>query len=911
MNTAGISLLWLAIQVTLLCLLGSVIYLSVRRGDSATRSLLIVTIIAGVLGVSVASVSPWPAWQSSDVLSLFQGFPFALADATGSGIADDSHVPYENDVSLGNEPNAFAPSRSSTQLGSPARAFLRSLAESITAPGSSAENEFWSRWRPAAVFAVVFCAGTAVVMLRFIGGLFVVSRYRVASTLVDDETICRELDEIRQRAGIARPVALRESNSVSSAATIGWRQPMVLLPDDWRDWSKSELRAVLAHELAHVRRQDFLTGMLSQFCLALHFYHPLVHWLTRQLRLEQELAADAMGADLTGGRKEYLEALARLALRQDDRPVSWAARPFFPRRDTFLRRIEMLRHVQSSPIGRSPRPVRYVTVASTIAMALFVAGWRRSADVQNALHAQETVRQNATENAPTATDFNLIPRDAWLVAHVRFAELIGKEPLKSLVTSSPIAASIEKDLGMPVSQIDALTVVAIPVAPERQLQNGRSPAVIVFTRSKNPINQSEFLDTDETEEKNWAGITYFVDSNDGKKSVFFPNEYTVAAGEEHDIRHYAILKGTTQRAPVWLPDWKEATGSAISVGVNTPQLGQIMRTSAEAQKVLAYISPLVQQTNYAVGTIEFSQGLAFQVQLNTKDLQAVQSVSGTLQALITLAKNLHSNVQKQAAQAGPEGLHITMLLAQASTLLENAEIEHANNEVRLTSHSDFDVAVMMGFLLPAMHKAREAAHRVQSANNLKQIALAMHSYADQKAGFPPAVLYGPDGKTAYSWRVAILPYLDQKPLYDQYDFSQPWDSEKNLKLLDQMPAVYRSPTDTENKSRSAYFVLTGSGTAFGKATDGVEFREILDGTSNTLLAVEANREIPWTKPDDISFQADGELPELGGFFDNGFFAAFADGSVRFISSKIDPQVLRALITVAGGELIDLEKMSVR
>ena len=76
-------------------------------------------------------------------------------------------------------------------------------------------------------------------------------------------------------------------------ATVGWRRPTLLLPADWRDWGETDRRAVVAHELAHVRRGDYVAGVWAQFCVAFHFYQPLVHWLTARLRLEQELAADA------------------------------------------------------------------------------------------------------------------------------------------------------------------------------------------------------------------------------------------------------------------------------------------------------------------------------------------------------------------------------------------------------------------------------------------------------------------------------------------------------------------------------------------------------------------------------------------------------------------------------------------
>ena len=100
---------------------------------------------------------------------------------------------------------------------------------------------------------------------------------------------------------------------------------------------------------------------------------------------------------------------------------------------------------------------------------------------------------------------------------------------------------------------------------------------------------------------------------------------------------------------------------------------------------------------------------------------------------------------------------------------------------------------MVAMLVPAVQQARAAARRVQSQNNLKQIALALHNYHSAYTHFPAQTVLGPDGKTVHSWRVAILPFLNQVDLYKQYQLSEPWDSESNLKVLSQMPPVYRDP----------------------------------------------------------------------------------------------------------------------
>ncbi len=166
----------------------------------------------------------------------------------------------------------------------------------------------------------------------------------------------------------------------------------------------------------------------------------------------------------------------------------------------------------------------------------------------------------------------------------------------------------------------------------------------------------------------------------------------------------------------------------------------------------------------------------------------------------------------------------------------------------------------------------------------------------------------------YSWRVAILPFIEQNDLYKQYNFDEPWDGPNNRKLIDKMPPIYSYPGPTggaSSRTEASYSVLTGETTAFGAAARGKEpagtfVADVRDGMSNTIMVVEAKRQVPWTKPEDIPFEPNAPLPELGGFSPDFFNAAFADGSVRSIAKTIDPTVLRALITRAGGEVISLD-----
>jgi hypothetical protein len=209
--------------------------------------------------------------------------------------------------------------------------------------------------------------------------------------------------------------------------------------------------------------------------------------------------------------------------------------------------------------------------------------------------------------------------------------------------------------------------------------------------------------------------------------------------------------------------------------------------------------------------------------------------------------------------------------------------------------------------LPAVQAAREAARRNQSANNLKQIALAMHNYNDVNQHFPAAAaIADKNGKPLLSWRVAILPYIEETALYKQFHLDEPWDSEHNRALIAKMPTTYANPTLGDLGGKTDYLLPTGKSAMFA-GTSGPKIVEIRDGLSNTMMivAADAAHAVEWTRPDDLKIDPKQPLTGLTGVHPGGFLAAFADGSVRFILDKTEPETLRAMFTPAGREVIAL------
>ena len=227
-------------------------------------------------------------------------------------------------------------------------------------------------------------------------------------------------------------------------------------------------------------------------------------------------------------------------------------------------------------------------------------------------------------------------------------------------------------------------------------------------------------------------------------------------------------------------------------------------------------------------------------------------------------------------------------------------------------------------LKPAVTAAQGAAARMQCANNIRMIALAMHNYHDARNGLPPLYSVDANGRPLHSWRVHILPFIEQSALWESIRLDEPWDSPHNRQFHAMMPAIYGCPDNpgagctysviagsaTVPPAPGGSFVAATAATPGGRMPRGGNFGEITDGTSNTIAIVEVKEPFNWMNPTaDITLDefAKGinQDGRVGSFHTGGINVGFFDGSVRFVTDTVAPAILRILGNPRSGQSVAL------
>jgi len=535
-----------------------------------------------------------------------------------------------------------------------------------------------------------------------------------------------------------------------------------------------------------------------------------------------------------------------------------------------------------------------------VLLAAGMLGWRM---------VREGIAQEPAAAGSRPFGLSYVPRDAVLVLATRPAELLRQPALASLRDSLANLGDDGPWRGIKPEDVTELKLIA--------LLDERVQLTIAFTlraaSAEAATRLATYLGTN-TESIRYGGTSYV--RTQSAQVYFQPDVLSfVVASDEATLRR-CILAGKAGAATTnWAERWSMVAERSAAAVVNTsllralpelavsPSRGRMASTRSHEQlfrQTLAQATPLWQRSEWAVAELVVTEQITLRVVSQSASEENARQVHDALLTTVSAGRLGLALGRAEAVRADdPRGAALLQQLDLLDTMLEKAQIARQEKQVGLVARADSGLAQRLAsMLLPAALATRDTNLRTTGANNLKLLALAMHNYHDTYKVFPAATQIGPKN-VPHSWRVTILPFLEQAELYREYRQDEPWDSDHNRKALAKMPAVYRSPGDARTSTNTSYFTLVGPETPFHENKPG-RLANIVDGTSNTILLVEAKQPTPWTKPEDIPFDSQQALPALGGWLPTGFMSAFCDGSVRFVPADIDPQTLRYAIMQQDG-----------
>lgn len=915
MNALGIAIAWTALQVTLFCLAGIGVYLVARRrasGASALCGTLIVTV-----GIALVSVSPWPRWWTVDLRPVARGQESVLlaspraadtlaARPVGTNRADQA----EQQITTFPVPQGLLKNLSR---------MWRQVRDEMA--DSSPAEQIDDRWRWPAWLAAVILSGMGIGTARVLLGMLGLAKLLRETRPVNDPALLCLIEQLRSRLHCRRPIEVREMkrSGGGSPAVVGWRRPIILLPVDWRSWSEEARRGILAHETAHVAHGDFLMWLAAQAGVVVHFYNPLVHWLAGRLRLEQEIAADACGAALAGGAKAYANLLAQLALAQDEFRPLWAGRPFFATRGTLMRRIEMLRNRRVVMDQPASRLWPTALVALLVLTGLGISGLRGPATAARA--DEHPSVEDPAESAPTATDDRRLPAfdDDYLPADT--IAVLSVKPLhvaNSTVVIGPVLLSFPGvfSLGWATADngVDEFKAVMFSTArSETSSSKTEEPAVVGIYRMRKPYERDKMRvrlfgeAPDGVTETTCHGCPCFqATSNVSGQLVNYllVDDRTLVGMRERDVTR--VLAADPKCHPNWYGEWQKVAGSPLAFGFDSAAMDALDEPKDSAEEVFFSV---LKNTSHFFGRIDSTtEGLMVSGKATCKSSEAAVEASQAAKAALALARMVVP--QSIVPTDLPKEYETIDIVGPLTESLGSLSVDVKETRIELAGMVDAAFAAQFAEATKAFinrqteeYKAREPADNEAHIAKLGRLAEAFKAYHADHGHYPPAAAVGPDGKTLHSWRVELLPYLGEQKLFDEYKLDEPWDGEHNKPLVQKIPSIYSTSVWTQ-KGDSDYFVVTGKGTLFDADEPGRR-ETVADAPGETMLVLQSNQHVPWTKPVDIETTADHNAVRPFRGHGKGFYAAFADGTVKFVSKETDAASVRAMFTKAGGDEVKL------
>ena len=572
---------------------------------------------------------------------------------------------------------------------------------------------------------------------------------------------------------------------------------------------------------------------------------------------------------------------------------------------------------------------------------------------------------NARAAEPGAV--KLLTPDARGFVHVRVGDIwtadIAKQLRAFAAQAGPDLLAEFNDGFYPTpSEVESFTVILFDAKFRDILPAGRPTDVtpVWVITSKKPLARAELLKTmaKTGKPRKHAGKDYYFDEANWS-GLLILDEHSYAYASEDSITKLIDRMAKGGESPLAATLAREGEKHPVTVGVNVA----LLATPAMLKGMPAELQPLF-KAKAMVATLDVKSKTALAVALEfgtaaeAKDGQkavqeAVQFGRGQIGSALTFVEQKarrKPGTPPAGIQQFPEAVGLILAsagLKQLDTLLGAMPITAKGNSVHATLELDSilpggSTAISIAVVATAIGVAIENADRGQSRSftsasydwsererNLATVAKAIEKYRKDKGHYPPPAILDKDGKPTLSWRVAILPYMDNvyintsvyepgqrtpspKELYEMFKLDEPWDGPNNKKLIDKFPSAYRAPWSVLSYSQSSIgktmtLAVVSKGGIFDATKKTVSDSDVRDGLKQTLLLLqleEAGHAVYWTKPADIHLTPDGKLPADGPNFARRFAVVYADTSAHTLVNGLDVKTLLGIVTRDGSEKLD-------
>ncbi len=327
------------------------------------------------------------------------------------------------------------------------------------------------------------------------------------------------------------------------------------------------------------------------------------------------------------------------------------------------------------------------------------------------------------------------------------------------------------------------------------------------------------------------------------------------------------------------------------------------------QEFYADSQTILQNTDFAALRLMFGSSDKIQLVLSASDEKAGETLENAINSSLTFYKSIAVETAKQTVlEDETETTKATLKYIDRLSDAMFQQIAPRRNGKRLVIEMEgyeqtVVISTLVGMLLPAVQAARQQAMEIEVSNNLRQLGLALHNFESTYRKLPSTIIVDESGeKPLLSWRVAILPYIGEDELYQQFHLDEPWDSPHNITLLEKMPECFKRPNSFAQPGYTVYVAPISEQTML-QPNESIVFGQITDGLSNTIMLVEVvdDAAVPWSAPIDLDLDLDAPTDNLVSDDRPTFQVLMGDGSSRRLPSSIDIDVLRAMFTRDAGD----------